>query len=47
MICNRCDQPILPGEPFTEIDKMSPSGAGATLYRHDRPCQRVPTQSNQ
>jgi hypothetical protein len=47
MICNRCDQPILPGEPFTEIDKMSPSGAGTTLYRHDRPCQRVPTQSNQ
>lgn len=46
-ICNCCDKPIKAGEAYTEIDKGSASGAGTTLYRHARPCRRVPTQTSQ
>jgi hypothetical protein len=47
MICNCCDEPILPGEPYAEIDKLGASGAGTTLYRHDQPCTPVPIQTSQ
>ncbi|MDV9168745.1 hypothetical protein R6V09_01125 [Streptomyces sp. W16] len=46
-ICINCDQSIRTGEGYTEIDKMSPSAAGTTLYRHDRECKPVPVQTTQ
>ncbi|MFJ2158175.1 hypothetical protein [Streptomyces sp. NPDC087856] len=42
-----CDQSIKDGEGYMEIDKMSPSAGGTTLYRHDRSCKAVPTQTTQ
>lgn len=45
-ICNWCDQPIKPGEPYTEIDKLGASGAGTVLYRHTRVCQPAPVQTS-
>jgi hypothetical protein len=44
-ICARCDQPIRDGEPYDEVDKFSPSGAGATLLVHRELCERPPTQT--
>jgi hypothetical protein len=46
-ICNWCDQVIQADEEYTEVDKLSPSAAGTTLYRHARPCQPAPTQTSQ
>jgi hypothetical protein len=46
-ICVHCDESIKDGEGYTDIDKMSPSAGGTTLYRHDRECKPVPTQTTQ
>lgn len=46
-ICVNCDQSIKKGEGCMEIDKMSPSGGGTTLYRHTRKCKQVPIQTSQ
>jgi hypothetical protein len=45
-ICGICDKPIRADEEYDEIDKMSASGAGTTLYRHTRPCRPVLTQTS-
>lgn len=45
-ICNWCDQVIRPDEEYTEVDKVSPSCAGATLYRHALPCRPVRVQTS-
>ncbi|MBC2903541.1 hypothetical protein [Streptomyces cupreus] len=46
-ICICCDRSIKDGEQYTEVDKMSPSAAGATLYQHTKPCRPVPVQTTQ
>ncbi|WP_159058923.1 hypothetical protein [Streptomyces caeruleatus] len=46
-ICICCDKSIRDGEAYIKVDKMSPSGAGTTLYQHSRPCKPVPTQTSQ
>jgi hypothetical protein len=45
VICARCDRPIREGEKYDEVDKFSPSGAGAVLYVHRRLCARPPAQT--
>lgn len=45
MICARCDQPILDGEPYDPVDKFSPSGGGLVLHVHRRLCEQPPTQT--
>lgn len=44
-IYGRCDEWIRTGEEYTEHDIPSPSGAGATVYRHTELCERPPTQT--
>ncbi|MFC8201264.1 hypothetical protein ACFUTV_38590 [Streptomyces sp. NPDC057298] len=46
-ICGRCDQSIRPGQPYTTHDIPSPSGPGATVYRHVAVCKPVPIQTSQ
>lgn len=46
-ICISCDQSIKDDEAYREVDKLSPSAAGSTLYVHSEPCTPVPVQTNQ
>jgi hypothetical protein len=46
-ICICCDKSIKDDEACTKVDKMSPSGAGSTLYQHARRCRPVPVETNQ
>lgn len=45
MMCDRCGQPIQPGEKTTTRSKDSASGAGATVTLHERLCRKPPTQT--
>jgi hypothetical protein len=45
-ICVSCDKPMR-DEDTRDVPKMSPSGAGTTLFIHihTAPCKPVPTQT--
>ncbi|MEU1194910.1 hypothetical protein ABZ446_01635 [Streptomyces sp. NPDC005813] len=45
MICERCDQPILPGQPSTTLPVDSASTARADVTIHAEPCQAPPHQT--
>ena len=46
-ICVHCDESIKDDDGYTEIDKMSPSADGTTLFRHTRLYTQVPVQTTQ
>lgn len=45
MICARCDEPILPGEPYETRPIMTNSGPGITIYLHPELCVTPPHQT--
>ena len=45
MMCDRCDEPILPDEPYETQDIPRPTGPGATVTLHKWLCRQPPTQT--
>lgn len=45
MICGRCDQPILKGQPFEKLEVEAPSRGGDTVYFHKPLCTKAPFQT--
>jgi hypothetical protein len=45
MFCDRCSQPIRPGEPYDRIPVDSPSAAVPDVIRHREPCTLPPHQT--
>lgn len=45
MMCDRCGQPIWPGQKARTYAKDSASGGGGTATVHDRLCRKLPTQT--
>lgn len=45
MMCDRCGQPIQPGEKTITRDVQTNSGPGMTVRLHERLCERPPTRT--
>jgi hypothetical protein len=45
VICDRCCQPIWPGEDHERIPVYSASGAAPDTIRHKRPCKAATRQT--
>lgn len=45
MMCDRCGDPIRPGEETRKYSIDSASGAGATVTLHKELCKRPPSQT--
>jgi len=45
MICDRCGQPIQPGEEYDRYGIPGASGAGGTAVLHRELCKRQPRQT--
>lgn len=45
MICERCGDPIEPGEAYETVDIPRPTGAGVTVLLHKKPCVKALFQS--
>lgn len=45
MMCDRCGQPIRPGQKTVTVPKDSASGGGADVILHERLCTKPPTQT--
>lgn len=45
MMCDRCGQPIRPGQKTITAPKDSASGAGGTVTLHKVLCKKPPTQT--
>ena len=45
MICDRCGDPILPGQKTRTYPVDGASGAGTSVVVHERLCRKPPTQT--